>query len=79
MQLRRKPEGTPQSGDKIVFDDDVTIGDVVVFERDDSGLRIRALTESRCRSCHGSIYVLTAISADGQASFIPVGEDELAI
>ena len=79
MQLRRNPEGTPQFGDKVVFDDDVTIGDVVVFERDDSGLRIRALTEPRRRAFHGPIYVLTAISADGQASFIAVGEDELAV
>ena len=79
MQLRRKSEGTPRSGDKIVFDDDVTIGNVVVFDRDDSGLRIRSLTESRCRACHGTIYVLTAISADGQADFMAVGEDELAI
>ena len=79
MQLRRDPEGTPQSGDKIVFDDDITIGDVVVFERDDSGLRIRALTEASYRAPHGPTYVLTAISADGQANFIAVREDELAI
>lgn len=67
-----------QEGDLVTVAEDVTVGDVVFFERIDlCAVVARVMTQDHLSSHSGRLYVLTDLSESGSARFQEVSREDL--